>query len=110
MPNLSIVTIVSFSASIALQVIALGRLPLTQGFTNLWQTVVVLVIFAGGIGLLARIQASGVPLSILIPMSAAAVPLALIATGLLVYHEPASVPKVIMLAAVCALIGIASKL
>ena len=91
MPNLSITTIVSFLASITLQVIALGRLPLTQGFTNLGQTVLVLVVFAGGIGLLARIQASGVPLSILIPMSAAAVPLALIATGFVVYHEPASV-------------------
>lgn len=110
MPNLSLMTIVSFLGSITLQVIALGRLPLTKGFTDIWQTVVVLVIFAGGIGLLARIQASGVPLSILIPLSAASVPLALIATGLLVYHEPASVPKVVMLAGVCALIGIASKL
>jgi small multidrug resistance pump len=109
-PALNLTTTLSFAGSIALQVFALGRLPLTRGFADLPQTLIVLVVFAAGIALLARIQASGVPLSILIPLSAAAVPLALIVTGLVIYHEPASPLKVVLLVATCGIIGIASRL
>jgi multidrug transporter EmrE-like cation transporter len=110
MPKLSLTTTAIFAASIVFQVLALGRLPLTRGFTDVVQTAVCVLVFSIGIGLLARIIASGVPLSILIPLSAAAVPLALIIVGIVIYGEPASFAKFALLVLACGTIGVASKL
>jgi small multidrug resistance pump len=110
MLKLSLTTTAIFVASIVFQVLALGRLPMTQGFTNVAQTLVCLLVFSIGIGLLARIIVSGVPLSILIPLSAAAVPLALVIVGMVVYQEPASPARFGLLVLACGIIGVASKL
>ena len=110
MPALSFAVIATFVTSIILQVIALSLLPMTQGFTKLMPTLGCAVTFIAGIWMLARIAASGVQLSILIPLSAASVPLAIVAVGVLFYGEPASLLRVGMLGAACVIIGVASNL
>lgn len=59
---------------------------------------------------MARLTASGVPLSILIPFTSALVPLAVSTVGVLVYGEPASLLRVVLLLVACLLIGVASSL
>ncbi|MGE3599135.1 MAG: SMR family transporter [Dehalococcoidia bacterium] len=110
MPALSLSVVLTFLASIVLQVAALSMLPQTAGFTKLWPTVACIVPFVAGIALLARIAASGVQLSILIPLSAAAVPLAIVAVGIFAYGEPASLLRVAILVVACVLIGVASSI
>ena len=107
---LSLNVVLMFLASIVMQVIALSMLPLTAGFTRLLPTLGCMAAFSVGIGLLARIVASGVQLSIVIPISAAAVPIAIVLVGVFAYGEPASLLRLIILFAACALIGFASSL
>lgn len=108
MPTLSPTLIGTFFVSIALQVAALSLLPITQGFSRPLPTIALIVLFVAGIGLLARIIATGVPLSILLPMSAAVVPLGVVAVAVTFYGEPASLLRVALLMAACGLIGVAS--
>lgn len=69
MPTLSPTLIGTFFVSITLQVAALSLLPITQGFSRPLPTIALIVLFIAGIGLLARIIATGMPLSILLPVS-----------------------------------------
>lgn len=110
MPALSLPIIASFIASVILQVGAISLLPATAGFTKLWPTLGCVVGFAIAIGLLARIAASGVQLSILIPLSAAAVPIAVVLVSIFFYGEPAPLLRVGLLIGACAMVGIASSL
>jgi multidrug transporter EmrE-like cation transporter len=109
-PALSFATLITFFASIVMQVAALALLPLTEGFSRLLPTAGCMLAFLIGIGLLARIVASGVQLSILIPLSAAAVPIAIMLVGVLFYDEPSSLPRLATLLVACGLIGFASTL
>ena len=102
-------TVSIFLVSIALQVFALSLLPASEGFTRLWPTAALVVSFVSGIGLLARLTANGVPLSILIPIAAAIIPLALIAVGVAILGEQAPLPRILLLVGACILIGIASS-
>lgn len=99
-----------FFVSILFQVIGLSVLPQTRGFTNIGPTIICVVTFIVGIGMFARILTTGVQLSTLIPIAAAAVPLAIVAVGLLVYGEPASLYRVLLLVIACGAIGVASIL
>jgi multidrug transporter EmrE-like cation transporter len=108
MPTLSPTLIGTFFVSIALQAAALSLLPITQGFSRPLPTIALIVLFVAGIGLLARIIATGVPLSILLPVSAAVVPLAVVAVAVTFYGEHASLLRVVLLIAACGLIGVAS--
>jgi hypothetical protein len=58
---------------------------------------------------MARMIRSGTGLAILIPALATTIPLLSIAIGILLYGEPASIPKVAILLVACALIGVASR-
>ena len=98
----------TFLVSIALQVMALSLLPITQGFSRPLPTIVLIVSFITGIGLMARIITTGVPLSILIAISAAVVPLAVVVVAVTIYGEPASPLRVALLLVACVLIGVAS--
>ena len=102
--------IITFTISVAAQLLGTAMLPLTQGLTRPVPTLVGALGFLVGTGLMARLVNSGVNLSVLVPLVSAAVPLASIAMGVLLFGDTPSVPKLALLLAACGLIGFASKL
>lgn len=102
-------TVATFLVSIALQVFALSLLPASEGFTRFWPTAALIVTFVTGIGLTARLSASGLPVSILIPIATAIIPLALIAVGVTFLGEQASPLRIFLLIVACVLVGVASS-
>jgi multidrug transporter EmrE-like cation transporter len=109
MPSLSWTTVVTFLISIAFQVGAILLLPSTRGFTNPLTSVLCVASFGVALWMLARIVNSGVDLGLLIPISAAAVPLATIIAGILIFREPASPMRVLLLLGACGLVGVAGR-
>lgn len=110
MPALTPTVIGTFVVSVVLQVLALSLLPRSDGFTRPLPTLGLITAFIAGIWLMARLTASGVPISILIPLTGAVVPLAVVAVGILVYGEPASLFRVGLLMVACLLIGLAGSM
>lgn len=110
MPNISLGSAALFALSIALQITALYFLPLSKGFTSLKPTAMVLACFGLSFFLFARLIVSGVQLSVLLPASAAIVPLGAIFLGVLVYGEAAPIPKIALLCLSAMIIGGASTL
>lgn len=108
--GISIASAITFAVSIALQVTALYFLPLSKGFTNLVATFMVLTCFGISFYLFSRLIVAGVQLSVLLPASAALVPLGAIAIGVFVYGEPAPLPKIALLCLSALIIGGASML
>ncbi len=102
--------IITFTISVAAQLLGTAMLPLTQGLTRPVPTLVGALGFLIGTGLMARLVNSGVNLSVLVPLVSAAVPLASIAMGVLLFGDTPSVPKLALLLAACGLIGFATKL
>jgi multidrug transporter EmrE-like cation transporter len=101
---------VLFVASVAGQVISIGLLPRTNGFTKPMATVACIGAFAFGLWMIARMLRGGLNLGILVPLMSAVVPLASVAIAIMVYGEGASVPKVALLMGACVLIGIATRM
>ncbi len=99
-----------FAASIVLQVTALYFLPLTNGFANLRPTLMLLLCFGLSFYLFSRLVAAGVQMSVLLPASAALVPLGAIFLGVVVYGEAAPLPKIGLLCLSAAIIAGASML
>jgi small multidrug resistance pump len=79
MAGASVGLIITFTISLAAQLLGTAMLPLTQGLTRPVPTLIGALGFLIGIGLMARLVNSGVNLSVLIPLISAAVPLASIA-------------------------------
>jgi multidrug transporter EmrE-like cation transporter len=102
--------IITFTISVAAQLLGTAMLPLTQGLTRPVPTLIGALGFLIGTGLMARLVNSGVNLSVLVPLVSAAVPLASIAMGVLLFGDSPSVPKLALLLAACGLIGFATKL
>jgi multidrug transporter EmrE-like cation transporter len=102
--------IITFTISMAAQLLGMAMLPLTQGLTRPVPTLICALGFLVGIGLMARLVNGGVNLSVLIPLMSTVTPLASIAMGLLLFGDTASVPKLVVLLAACGLVGFASKL
>ena len=102
--------IITFTISIAAQVLGVAMLPLTQGLTRPVPTLIGALGFLIGTGLMARLVNSGVNLSVLVPLVSATSPVASIAMGVLLFGESPSVPRLVLLLAACGLIGFASKL
>jgi multidrug transporter EmrE-like cation transporter len=102
--------IITFTISVAAQLLGTAMLPLTQGLTRPVPTLVGALGFLIGTGLMARLVNSGINLSVLVPLVSAAVPLASIAMGVLLFGDTPSVPKLALLLAACGLIGFATKL
>ena len=102
--------IITFTISVAAQLLGTAMLPLSQGLTRPVPTLIGALGFLIGTGLMARLVNSGVNLSVLVPLVSAAVPLASIAMGVLLFGDTPSVPKLAMLLAACGLIGFATKL
>ena len=109
MTSLSWTTVVTFLISIVFQVGAILLLPSTRGFTNPLTSVLCVASFGVALWMLARIINSGVDLGLLIPISAAAVPLATIIAGILIFREPASTMRVLLLLGACGLVGVAGR-
>lgn len=110
MTTVSIGNVLCFLASVALQIIMLTLMPLSKGYTILLPTLGAMLASNTAMWLFARIIASGVQLSILIPISATVTPLTVIAIGVLVYGEPAPALKIVLLVSAASLVGIASSL
>jgi multidrug transporter EmrE-like cation transporter len=102
--------ILLFVIAIVLQIAAASMLPATRGFMALIPTATCLVFFGVSFWMMARLMHSGVNLSIIAPIMAAIVPLGAIATGILVYGEPAPAMRIGLLVSACALIGFASTI
>jgi multidrug transporter EmrE-like cation transporter len=98
-----------FIVNLVLQAFALVMLPMSQGCTKPVPSIAMVVAMSASMWCLARMIASGVGLGILFPFIAAAVPLASIAVGTLVFGEPASAPKIALLVTACVLICGASR-
>lgn len=110
MPSISWPIIGTFSISLLFQVAALLMLPSTRGFTNAMASLLCVGLFAVALWMLARITSMGVDLSLLIPISAASVPLATSIAAILIYREPGSPLRIIILLAACGLVGVASRI
>jgi small multidrug resistance pump len=108
--GISMINVARFSISVILQVAMITLLPATKAYTNLWPTLAAIACINAAIWLLARIVASGVQLSFLIPISATVIPLSVIAAGILFYGEPAPALKIGLLVFASLLIGVASGL
>ncbi len=101
--TLAIFTIVLFT-----QILAISTLPRTEGFMSFSWTSLCLGLYFLSFWGLAHMIHKGLPLSLLVPMLAALVPLATIAIGVIFYKESASLLKILMLSLACGLIGAAS--
>ena len=110
MAGASVGLIITFTISLAAQLLGMAMLPLTRGLTRPVPTMLGALGFLIGLGLMARLLNNGVNLSMLIPLMSTAMPLASIAMGILWFGDTLSVPKLVVLLAACGLIGVASKL
>lgn len=108
--GVSLQTVLLFCLIIATQVLGGALLPRTEGFHNLAWTAACLGTYGFSLWLMAFLINRGVPLSLLLPLMAALVPLALVGVGVAVYHEPASWGKIAWLLAACGAIGVASTM
>ena len=110
MPTLTAASALTFLTSVLLQVVTLAMLPSTVSYTVLWPTLTAVISINVAMWLFARLIAGGVQLSFLVPIAAAAVPLCIIAVGIIFYGEPAPIPKVALLILAMGLIGFASSM
>lgn len=108
--GMSLQTVLLFVAVIATQIIGGIFLPRTDAFRSLGWTAACLGTYTLSFYLMAVIISRGVPLSLLLPLMAAIVPLALVGVGVFMYNEPASWSKIGWLVAACGAIGVASAM
>jgi multidrug transporter EmrE-like cation transporter len=97
-----------FLVLISSQMVAISLLPRTAGFTDLYWTVACLGLYAISMWCLAYMIHAGMPLSVMIPILAALVPLVAIGIGVVFYKETASVLKIAILCGACGMVGVAS--
>lgn len=103
------ITVVLFLVAIVGQVIGASLLPATRGFTAIGPTAACLGTFTLAFFAMSRLIQSGVNLSLVVPIMAAAVPLVVIAISVLVYGESASPAKIALLVGATIAIGLAGK-
>jgi multidrug transporter EmrE-like cation transporter len=104
----SVQTILLFAAIIVTQILGGVFLPRTDAFRNLGATALCLGIYLVSFYLTSLVISRGMPLSLLLPLMAAIVPLAMVGVGVMIYDEPASFAKLAWLVAACGAIGVAS--
>lgn len=101
-------SVLMFVVSVVFQIASLSLLPLSKGFTSAVPSIFCVIFFAVGLGLLARLVHLGTEVGVLIPISAASVPVATMIVGILFFGESASALKIGLLAVACLCIGLAS--
>jgi surface polysaccharide O-acyltransferase-like enzyme len=102
-------TILTFIATVVLQIAALTLLPMTKAFTKPLATLACLAALFLAMYLFARMIASGVQFAVLIPLNAAAVPMCSLILGALFMGQGASPLKFMTLVVACALVGLAGR-
>ena len=108
--KLTFTSIGLFAFLLVTQILGASLLPRTAGFTDLYWTAACLATYLVSLWSFAYILHSGMPLSTLIPILAATVPLATIFVGIIFYKETASVTKIVILCSTCVAVGVASSL
>ena len=83
-------------------------LPKTNGFAALGWTIACVAVYTFSFWLMALIIRLGIPLSSLVPMMSAVIPLSLTAIGVLVFGESASLLRLCLLGGACVLVGLAT--
>jgi quaternary ammonium compound-resistance protein SugE len=99
-----------FFLSLGSQVIAVSVLPKTDGFTAPLWTITCLIPYLVAMWLIAVMIRQGTALSVVMPLFAAAVPLAAIAVDYCVYGKGFSVTKLGLLVGSCCAIGVAGSM
>lgn len=105
---LSVSVVVRFIFICVAQIVAGSWLARTDGFRHLGWTVACLGLYALSFWGMASLIRSGTPLSLLIPLMSAIIPISLIFIGVFVMGEGASLLKIGMLSAACVLVGLAA--
>lgn len=103
-------TIVMFALIIITQIIGGIFLPRTDAMRNLPWTAACLGTYLFSFYLMTVVISRGMPLSLMLPLMAAIVPLAMVGVGVFMYGEPASLAKIGWLVAACCAIGVASAM
>ncbi|MCB2062197.1 MAG: hypothetical protein KDE25_01835 [Novosphingobium sp.] len=90
------------------QLVGVGFLPASKGFTEPLPTIFVLASFSAAMFFMARLIHAGVNLGMMVPIMSVLVPMGALAVGVFVYGEAISLLKFgIVFVAVC-LIGVAN--
>jgi multidrug transporter EmrE-like cation transporter len=108
--NIPGINIILFVLICIAQIIGGAVLPKTNGFTDPGWTVACLTIYSFSFWLMALMIKLGIPLSSLVPLMSAVIPLSLIGVGVVMFGESASIAKIGMLVTACLLVGVASKM
>lgn len=108
--GVSVQTIGLFALIIATQILGGMMLPRTDAFRNLAWTAGCLGTYVLSFFMMALAISRGVPLSMMLPIMAALVPLAMVGVGVWMYGEAASMAKIAWLVAACGAIGVASAM
>lgn len=106
--TMTVSSVALFFFLVVSQIVAVSLLPRTAGFTNLYWTIACLSVYAASLWSLAYIIHTGMPLSLVVPILAAVVPLMSIAVALVFYKEAASLLRIVLLCFACGVIGLAS--
>lgn len=108
--GLSVISIVLVGLALIGQILGAALMPRTAGFTNAGWTLLCLGAYAISIFVMSYVIKQGMPLSLLVPIIAAGIPLAGIVIGVVFYGEPVSLTRMLMLGSASALVGIASMI
>jgi multidrug transporter EmrE-like cation transporter len=98
-----------FLLSVSCQIIGIGLLPKTQGYTHIGFSMTQLAFYGIAFAALAQLIKRGGNLSILVPLMSAVTPLAAIVIGVLLYGENATPAKIGLLLVSCVTIAAASR-
>ena len=109
MTEVSLESIVLFLGTAIFQLLGASLVPATHGMTKPLPAMGVLVSYAIGVTLMARLLNTGVSLSLLIPLLTLGITLGAIAVGVTVYGESASLTKLVLLGLATILICLASR-
>lgn len=97
-----------FALVVAGQIGGSTMLGLTSGFTRIGWSIACALTYAVSLYSLALLIKGGAPLSLLMPLLAAVVPLGTIVLALTILGEPASAWRIALLGLSCVVIGVAS--
>jgi multidrug transporter EmrE-like cation transporter len=104
------IAVALFFVAIVGQVAGNSLLPRTRSFTDVAYVVASLGAFTVSSASMARLMASGISLGVVIPIMSTAVPLGVVAVGIVAYGEPTSPVKISLLLVACVLVSIAARL
>jgi multidrug transporter EmrE-like cation transporter len=99
-----------FLGATVLQMTATALLPASRGLTAPMPTVIMFLCFGGGLAILARLLASGMSLSMLIPLNTLILTIGSIVVSIVLYKENVPPTKLALLAGSGVMIALASRI